>query len=422
MVHGADDAVEVDDAVEEPPGDVALQRPQERVGRHDVAAGRPLDVGEVLVAAERELAEREAPVAVLVRLAGLDLGAVRRSLIGDPPRRRRRGGSRDGLADLGPALDACPGPSWVWSRITRALGVELVGGAGRQQRHVAPPRDDPAHLRARRLAGQRVRAALGASARRRPAPSLRRRISTSPSMTRANSSCGAVRQPDVPSARIASSTYSRFLPTATFSYGLSVRGDLEDVREGVALRVVVDDLDPALLVVGERPEARWCTSAVLACLRLLLRRVGGAGALARRGASDRGELCSLCERVYALRTSIRPARKRMSRQPPDDGIVNAGRRPAARTVEHVQSLERGLAVLRRVHARRDTALTISEVAERTGLSRATARRLLLTLAAARLRRVEPARVQPDAGRPRPGQAVRRPRSTRGASPSRTSSR
>jgi IclR family pca regulon transcriptional regulator len=47
-------------------------------------------------------------------------------------------------------------------------------------------------------------------------------------------------------------------------------------------------------------------------------------------------------------------------------------------LEHVQSLERGLAVLRAFNAK-DTSLTISEVAVRTGLSRATARRLLLTL-------------------------------------------
>lgn len=46
--------------------------------------------------------------------------------------------------------------------------------------------------------------------------------------------------------------------------------------------------------------------------------------------------------------------------------------------EHVQSLERGLAVLRAFTAEQP-ALTISEVAERTDLSRATARRLLLTL-------------------------------------------
>ncbi len=41
-------------------------------------------------------------------------------------------------------------------------------------------------------------------------------------MTSANSSCGAVRHSDVPSARIASTTYWRFLPTATFSYGRAV--------------------------------------------------------------------------------------------------------------------------------------------------------------------------------------------------------
>ena len=41
--------------------------------------------------------------------------------------------------------------------------------------------------------------------------------STSPSSTRANSSWSQVRHSDVPSARITSSTYSMFLPTATFS-------------------------------------------------------------------------------------------------------------------------------------------------------------------------------------------------------------
>src|SRR5918992_80975 len=46
--------------------------------------------------------------------------------------------------------------------------------------------------------------------------------------------------------------------------------------------------------------------------------------------------------------------------------------------ERVQSLERGLAVLRAFSAT-ERALSISDVAERTGLSRASARRLLLTL-------------------------------------------
>ena len=60
------------------------------------------------------------------------------------------------------------------------------------------------------------------------------------------------------------------------------------------------------------------------------------------------------------------------------------RRPADATGqdgqgEFVQSLERGLAVIRAFGSRR-VSLTITEVAEATGLTRATARRFLLTLA------------------------------------------
>jgi IclR family transcriptional regulator, pca regulon regulatory protein len=47
-------------------------------------------------------------------------------------------------------------------------------------------------------------------------------------------------------------------------------------------------------------------------------------------------------------------------------------------VDFVQSLERGLAVIRSFDAEHPD-LTLSEVAARTGLTRATARRLLLTL-------------------------------------------
>ena len=61
-----------------------------------------------------------------------------------------------------------------------------------------------------------------AVAPRSSGPSFWRRISTSPSITSANSSCGDVRHSEVPSARIASTTNWRFLPTATFSYGLAV--------------------------------------------------------------------------------------------------------------------------------------------------------------------------------------------------------
>ena len=52
---------------------------------------------------------------------------------------------------------------------------------------------------------------------------------------------------------------------------------------------------------------------------------------------------------------------------------------AAPRTERLQSLERGLTVLRAFTAG-SPALTISEVARRTGLTRATARRILLTLA------------------------------------------
>lgn len=74
----------------------------------------------------------------------------------------------------------------------------------------------------------------------------------------------------------------------------------------------------------------------------------------------------------------------MSIQPPENPAADAvaadaiESAPSKARVEHVQSLERGLAVLSAFTAR-ETALTISQVAERTGLSRATARRLLLTL-------------------------------------------
>ncbi len=66
VVDGADHAVEVDDTVEEPPGDVALERAQKGVHRHHVPALRPDDVGEVLVALEAERSQREGAIALAV--------------------------------------------------------------------------------------------------------------------------------------------------------------------------------------------------------------------------------------------------------------------------------------------------------------------------------------------------------------------
>jgi IclR family pca regulon transcriptional regulator len=67
----------------------------------------------------------------------------------------------------------------------------------------------------------------------------------------------------------------------------------------------------------------------------------------------------------------------VSRQTP---IVDSANPTETARNERVQSLERGLAVLRAFTAS-ESALTISEVAQRAGLTRATARRLLLTLEA-----------------------------------------
>lgn len=61
---------------------------------------------------------------------------------------------------------------------------------------------------------------------------------------------------------------------------------------------------------------------------------------------------------------------------PEGGRSPAG--PAARSAEFVQSLERGLAVIRAFDAE-DAALTLSDVARKTGLTRAAARRFLHTL-------------------------------------------
>src|SRR6266702_697831 len=74
VVDGADHPVEVHDAVEELPGHVALEGAKETVDGHHVPAGGPLDVDEVLIAAERELSEGEAPIAVRVGLGRLDGG------------------------------------------------------------------------------------------------------------------------------------------------------------------------------------------------------------------------------------------------------------------------------------------------------------------------------------------------------------
>lgn len=60
------------------------------------------------------------------------------------------------------------------------------------------------------------------------------------------------------------------------------------------------------------------------------------------------------------------------------GEAEADTEPAQRGAHHVQSLERGLAVIKAFHAEAPE-LTLSDVARSTGLTRAAARRFLLTL-------------------------------------------
>jgi IclR family pca regulon transcriptional regulator len=62
----------------------------------------------------------------------------------------------------------------------------------------------------------------------------------------------------------------------------------------------------------------------------------------------------------------------------EDQVVLVNERVVERTSEHVQSLERGLIVIR-VFAEERGPLTLTEVAERGRLSKAVARRLLMTL-------------------------------------------
>ena len=66
-------------------------------------------------------------------------------------------------------------------------------------------------------------------------------------------------------------------------------------------------------------------------------------------------------------------------EPADDAVAEEGSRPhSPRRTDFVQSLDRGLAVIR-CFSSEHPSLTLSEVAERTGLTRAAARRFLLTL-------------------------------------------
>lgn len=85
------------------------------------------------------------------------------------------------------------------------------------------------------------------------------------------------------------------------------------------------------------------------------------------------------ERRSTASTASRPSARLASVGTPDDNVADGPRTIGSRkSSEFVQSLDRGLAVIRAFGPDHDR-LTLSEVARETGLTRAAARRFLLTL-------------------------------------------
>ena len=104
--------------------------------------------------------------------------------------------------------------------------------------------------------------------------------------------------------------------------------------------------------------------------RAIVRNVNTTG----RGAGDAGG-----DSIAEDAAEAEPARTRpVAAEAAEGSAEGAGRPSPARRTDFVQSLDRGLAVIRCFSSERPS-LTLSEVAERTGLTRAAARRFLLTL-------------------------------------------
>jgi len=89
--------------------------------------------------------------------------------------------------------------------------------------------------------------------------------------------------------------------------------------------------------------------------------------------------CSFCEHVFAVRAAVLCREVVVSKMERGSQGSEDGADGETRPREFVQGLERGLAVIRSFSAR-TPSLTIALVAERTGLTRAAARRYLRTLA------------------------------------------
>ena len=250
VVDRADDVVEVDGAVEEVPRTVALQGPQEVVDAQHVAARRPRDVGEVLVTAEREPAERELPVAELVGLGRLHRRIRPDQSLDLPFARLMTGRCR-------------PSARWCRRRDTSAAAGPTAAPprsgrpSPRQQRHVAATGCGRAHLRAVRFAVDGDRPVLAGRGQRRG------QLDQADGHVAVHAQHRLVVVARPPARRALGTDRLDDVLLVLADGDLLVRrrhaGDLEHVGERVVLGVVVDDLDRALAVVVERTEDRSCT-------------------------------------------------------------------------------------------------------------------------------------------------------------------
>ena len=138
----------------------------------------------------------------------------------------------------------------------------------------------------------------------------------------------------------------------------------QELEEGLrALAAPIRDPDGTVVAAVNVAvhTSRWSVEAIRK--NILPRLLGAAGAIERRVHVDSARRAAL--------GAGRPGRRRLPRGDAAEAI--AGREP-----DFVQSLERGLAVIRAFDSA-SPSLTLSEVARATGLARAAARRFLLTL-------------------------------------------
>src|SRR5262249_47616575 len=149
----------------------------------------------------------------------------------------------------------------------------------------------------------------------------------------------------------------------------------EHIGENVVLRIVVDDLHGPLLVLGHGAEDGSESHLLLRMFRWYsCSRCGHTSVLRTLYAAAIG-------RVKSPARFRRTRNRRLRRSAAKGKAVTTNHAPElnqSQTPAFVRPPARALAVIESLDAR-SPAMTLSDVARRTGLSRGTARRLLLTL-------------------------------------------